>query len=1178
MFDPLDGMTSVPPFPMPPDNAVVTNQNQPKISRFLRETREGAWSVTVDGAIVLYLNPAMEQLLGRPSHLFDAHADLWLETVCVRERERVKQWLFEVVEAAGQTCELEYTIELPDGADRSLRSRAWLCVSGTGDRWIEGLSTEGSDDGESGNTRFERLTANLPGVVYRYVLRADGSDCFTYLSSGCYDLCGVPADMVRRDARIVWQLVHPKDLEPLELSVLQSAQTLNQWTYEWRINLGSRVRWIAGVAQPERQANGDITWDGIFLDITPRKQAEIVLQQTSIDAERSHRLLSSVIDSSPDCIFAKDEHFRYIFANQSTSKLFGLSVSELLGKTDLEIGLSEDFIFGNAELGTQGLRGDDELVLQGRAISNPSEVMTDVNGNLRVFDTRKMPLRNEQSSVYGILTCARDMTERHHADAQVREMTRRLQEAQHLAQFANWEYLPRSEEMIWSPEHFRIFGLPPEGKTPTFSEILQLIHVKDRQRWRQAFERALEFGTSIDLDYSIVRPSGELRYVSGKGQVEFDRDGHVVRLFGTVLDMTERVRAEADRDRFFSMSLDPLGILDFEGQFKRCNPAWEDRLGYSESEMAGRSIHDFLSSGDQQTSRTILEQLRSGEPIVGWETRCKTKSGEYRWFSWNAAPIVAEKTIYAIARDISERKAAEVTLRQSEQKYRLLAQQEELINRIAQQIRNSLDLDTILQTAVTAVRELLQADRCNFFWYIPPDVSPSSNILDLANSSNRDHGDEPSDNPPADRSQPLSQGYFALIAEAKYDTASSRLGRYPIDDTTKPLADYVVNLKGLRIDDLETFEDNLELRSLLETFGHRSVLLLPFKTESGEIGTLSCTNDTEAHHWETRDLAILNAVCDRLSIAISQAALYQKSRDAERHARARSEDLTEALRKLQAAQSQLVQAEKMSSLGQLVAGVAHEINNPTSFIYGNVTHATQYTQDLFKLIALYEQHYPEPAAEILTCRDEIELEYLIDDLPQLLHSMEIGAERIADIVKSLRTFSRLDESARKRVDLHANIDATLTILQSRLRATADHPEITIVRQYGDLPPINCYIGPLNQVFMNLIANAIDAIESQLSRDRSLGKTDTTGQIEIATSIDSDCVTITVTDNGGGIPDHVRERIFDPFYTTKQIGKGTGLGLSICYQIVVDRHNGQLSCHSTPDIGTTFTITFPTPPI
>jgi PAS domain S-box-containing protein len=1159
---------------MPPDNAFATNRNQPKISRFLRETREGAWSVTVDGAIVLYLNPAMEQLLGRPSHLFDAHADLWLITVRERERERVKQWLFEVVEAAGQTCELEYTIELPDGSDRSLRSRAWLCASDTGDRWIEGLSAEGSDDGESGNTRFERLTANLPGVVYRYVLRADGSDCFTYLSSGCYDLCGVPADIVRRDARIVWQLVHPKDLEPLELSVLQSAQTLNQWTYEWRITLGSRVRWVAGVAQPERQANGDITWDGIFLDITPRKQAEIVLQQTSIDAERSHRLLSSVIDSSPDCIFAKDESFRYIFANQSTSKLFGLSVAELLGKTDLEIGLSEDFIFGNTELGTQGLRGDDELVLQGRAIANPSEVMTDVNGNLRVFDTRKMPLRNEQSSVYGILTCARDMTERHHADAQVREMTRRLQEAQHLAQFANWEYLPRSEEMIWSPEHFCIFGLSPEGQTPTFSEILQLIHVKDRQRWRQALERALEFGTSIDLDYSIVRPSGELRYVSGKGQVEFDRDGHVVRLFGTVLDMTERVRAEADRDRFFSMSLDPLGILDFEGQFKRCNPAWEDRLGYSEGEMVGRSIGDFLSLGDRQASIDILSQLRNGEPIVGWETRCRTKSGEYRWFSWNAAPIVAEKTIYAIARDISERKAAEVTLRQSEQKYRLLAQQEELINRIAQQIRNSLDLDTILQTAVTAVRELLQADRCNFFWYIPPDIMTSSGITDLSDFTSSANPDDA----PAPALPFSSNGYFELIAEAKYEAANSRIGRYPIDATTRPLADYVLNLKGLRIDDLETFNDNPELRSLLETFGHRSVLLLPFKTESGEIGTLSCTNDTEAHHWEARDLTILSAVCDRLSIAISQAALYQKSRDAERHARARSEELTEALRKLQAAQSQLVQAEKMSSLGQLVAGVAHEINNPTSFIYGNVTHATQYTKDLFQLIALYEQYYPEPVAEIATCRDDIELDYLIDDLPQLLHSMEIGAERIADIVKSLRTFSRLDESARKRVDLHANIDATLTILQSRLRATADRPEIAIIRQYGDLPPINCYIGPLNQVFMNLIANAIDAIESQLSRCRSLGQTDVTGQIEIATQFGSDSVTITVTDNGGGMPDHIRERIFDPFYTTKQIGKGTGLGLSICYQIIVDRHSGQLLCNSTPDVGTTFTITFPLHPI
>ena len=1164
MFDPLDGMTSVSPSPMPPDNALAITQDLPKISRFLRETREGAWSVTVDGTIVLYLNPAMEQLLGRASHLFDAHADLWLTTVCERERERVRQWLTEVVEAAGKTCELEYTIELPDGSDRSVRSRAWLCASEAGDRWIEGLSAEGSDDGESGNTRFERLTANLPGVVYRYILRADGSDCFTYLSSGCYDLCGIPADVVRRDARTIWQLVHPKDLEPLELSVLQSAQTLHQWTYEWRIHLGSRVRWIAGVAQPERQANGDITWDGIFLDITPRKQAEIVLQQTSIDAERSHRLLSSVIDSSPDCIFAKDEHFRYIFANQSTSQLFGLSVSELLGKTDLEIGLSEDFIFGNAELGTQGLRGDDELVLQGRAVSNPSEVMTDVNGNLRVFDTRKMPLRNEQSSVYGILTCARDMTERHHADAQVREMTRRLQEAQHLAQFANWEYLPRSEEMIWSPEHFHIFGLPLDGPTPTFSELLQLIHVKDRHRWHQAFDRALELGTSIDLDYSIVRPSGELRYVSGKGQVEFDRDGNVVRLFGTVLDMTERVRAEADRDRFFSMSLDPLAILNFDGQFKRCNPAWEDRLGYSEGEMVGQALGDFLSSGDRQTSLSILSQLRNGEPIVGWETRCKTKSGDYRWFSWNAAPIVEEKTIYAIARDISERKATEVTLRQSEQKYRLLAQQEELINRIAQQIRNSLDLETILQTAVTAVRELLQVDRCNFFWYVPPEGETSGEISSLLT------------NPKLDTPEisGLAEGYFELIAEAKYDSASSRLGRYPINDAVRPLSDYILSLKGLRIDNLDTFDDNPPLRSLLEDFGHCSILLLPFKTESGEIGTLSCTNDTEAHHWEARDLTILHAVCDRLSIAISQAALYQKSREAERRARARSEELTEALRKLQAAQSQLVQAEKMSSLGQLVAGVAHEINNPTSFIYGNVIHATQYTKDLVQLIALYEHHYPEPIEDIIAYRDDIELDYLIEDLPQLLHSMEIGAERIKDIVKSLRTFSRLDESDRKRVDIHTNIDATLTILQSRLRATAERAEIAIVRHYGDLPPISCYIGPLNQVFMNLIANAIDAIETQLQQCRSAGKTDMIGQIDITTQIDADWVTIAFTDNGGGMSEHVRERIFDPFYTTKQIGKGTGLGLSICYQIVVDRHNGQLLCHSTPGQGTTFTITFP----
>ncbi len=1127
--------------------------------------------MTLDG-ILLYLNPVMEQLLGRGAHLFDADAELWLRCVRDRDRPRVRQWLCEVAEADGETCEFEYAVELPDGSDRTLRSRAWLCASEAGDRWIEGLSAESSDDGESGNTRFERLTANLPGVVYRYMLRVDGSECFSYVSSGSEDLCGVPADAIRRDARTVWQLVHPKDLEPLELSVLQSAQTLQQWTYEWRISLGSRVRWIAGVAQPERQANGDIIWDGIFLDITPRKQAEIVLQQTSLDAERSHRLLSSVIDSSPDCIFAKDEQFRYIFANQSTSQLFGMSVAELLGKTDIDIGLSEDFVYGNSELGTQGLRADDELVLQGRAISNPSEVMTDIDGNLRVFDTRKMPLRNEQSGVYGILTCARDMTERHNADAQIRDITRRLQEAQQLAQFGNWEYVPQTKEVVWSPEHFRIFGLSPDSPTPTFSEMLQLIHADDRQRWRQAVFRTLELGVALELDYSIVRPSGEVRYVTGKGQAEFDRDGNIVRLFGTVLDITERARAEADRDRFFAMSLDPLVILDFDGQIKRCNPSWERHFGYSASESVGRSVVDFLAPGDRSESWDILQQLQENTPIVGWETRCKTKSGKSRWFSWNAAPIVEDRAIYAIVRDITERKSAEASLRQSERKYRLLAQQEELINRVTEQIRNSLNLETIRQTAVTAVRDLLQIDRCSFIWYSPPVPTPDSPNLESDASAIL-----------LERKAPLSavedapEGYFQIVAEAKPPDAVSRIGFYPIGSANRAMAAYVQRLEELRIDNIEHLVDEPELRELMRVFGHQSMLVEPFQTENGEIGMLLCSKDNEPHHWEQRERTLLRAVCDRLSIAVSQAELYQKSRDAERRARARSQELSDAIHKLQAAQSQLVQAEKMSSLGQLVAGVAHEINNPISFIYGNVSHATQYAHDLFGLVERYARDCPTPSPELAEYIDEIELDYLMEDMPRLMSSMEIGAERIKDIVKSLRTFSRLDEADRKRVDLHANIDSTLTILQSRLRATSERPEIEIARDYGELPSVNCYIGPLNQVFMNLLANAIDAIDSKLETDRAAGRTETKGRIEIATRIDLAFVTIEITDNGGGIPDQVRDRIFDPFYTTKQIGKGTGLGLSICYQIVVERHGGQLHCNSNPGMGTTFSIVLPNAP-
>ncbi|MEH2371494.1 MAG: ATP-binding protein [Nostoc sp.] len=272
--------------------------------------------------------------------------------------------------------------------------------------------------------------------------------------------------------------------------------------------------------------------------------------------------------------------------------------------------------------------------------------------------------------------------------------------------------------------------------------------------------------------------------------------------------------------------------------------------------------------------------------------------------------------------------------------------------------------------------------------------------------------------------------------------------------------------------------------------------------------------------------------------------------------------------------TRLIQSEKMAALGQLVAGIAHEINDPVNFIAGNIVHAIQYSQNLLDLIRLYQQYYPEPSAEIETAIAEIELDFLTTDLPRLLTSMQVGTERIEQIILSLRNFSRLDESERKLVDIHEGIDSTLVILQSRLQNHQIGESINIIKEYGELPQVECYAGLLNQVFMNILANAIDAIQESLVISHPSWLRDK-AKICIHTELTDDKqVIIRICDNGLGIPESIQKQLFDPFFTTKPVGKGTGLGLSISYQIVVEKHGGQLQCISTVGKGTEFIIKIP----
>lgn len=362
----------------------------------------------------------------------------------------------------------------------------------------------------------------------------------------------------------------------------------------------------------------------------------------------------------------------------------------------------------------------------------------------------------------------------------------------------------------------------------------------------------------------------------------------------------------------------------------------------------------------------------------------------------------------------------------------------------------------------------------------------------------------------------------------------------------------------------------------IQRYRPRSLLCAPIERQGKLLGVLYLENNLTVGAFTHERLDLLRLLCSQAAISIENATLYESLQASERRERERAEQLERSLAELDLAQHRLIQSEKMSALGQLVAGIAHEINNPVGFIVGNLTLADNYIHDLIDHLQLYRDRLPEPDPEILDHAEEVDLDYLLEDAPKLMASMQVGVDRIREISKALRTFSRSDRDQPVRYDLHDGLESTLLILKHRLKANQKRPEIQVVRHYGSLPEVQAFAGQLNQVFTNLIANAIDALEEASQGMSFQMLQQQPSRITLTTDLSEDGVeaVVRVADNGRGMSEAVRSRIFERSFTTKEVGLGTGLGLSICRQIVVDKHGGSIECQSRLGQGTEFVLRIP----
>ncbi len=727
--------------------------------------------------------------------------------------------------------------------------------------------------------------------------------------------------------------------------------------------------------------------------------------------------------------------------------------------------------------------------------------------------------------------------------------------------FEVWRDTKRVESPRWTENELELArSLGNQFSSAIYqNEMRQQLQVLNTSLESTVQERTLELKEVADH----LRRSGEQQRVLFDVIVKMRNSLNLETIFRTTTKelckslQTERVSVYRFNSDWGGQFVGDFEFVDSEWSNLKIgvNTVWDDT--YLQETQGGRYrngetfvVHDVEQVGLTSCHLDILKQFHikafvTAPIFVGqrlWGILAAYQHTRLR--QWEASEVqfisqVATQLGVAIQQGelLRQTRKQTIKLREAAADSQRVAKQQRVLFDVVTKIRDSLNIQKIFQTTTQETGRILQADRVVVFQF------------------NEDWSGEFIHNyefvlPPWESLETLGITSWADICLQETQGGRFKEG------------------KMLAVNDIYQAQYSPCYLEMLEKFKVKAYLMTPIFVGQQLWGLLVAYQHSKVRRWQGLEAGFFSQVAAQLGVAIQQAHLLAQTQ-------IQTEQLTQTLYQLRKTQTQLIQTEKMSSLGQLVAGVAHEINNPVNFIHGNLLPITEYSDNLLELLSLYHKHCCKIDPEIVEYIQNVDLDFVAEDLPKILDSMKIGVDRIRQIVRSLQNFSRIDQSEVKAVDIHEGIDSTLMILQHRLKANGDLGEIKIVKNYGNLPLIECYPGQLNQVFMNLLSNAIDAVRDRNKHQSIQEQKVDPGKITICTELLlSERVVIRIIDNGMGISEAVKSRIFDSFFTTKAIGKGTGLGLSISHQVITEQHQGELKCSSVPGEGTEFSIEIP----